>query len=408
MIPRKPQDPTSSGPAPREWEAVVSFLLLNLVVFFFTFINGNFTLGAAILVGFLGLLFTVLELFGELLVTNTKHPFLATRIYFLIQFGLCAALNYLGSANYYMMWLISLPLVSQALAFSNSKTWRVMDCAGVPVAVFVPMVLRFGFVQSLLVMLYVIPAYLFVWAFSRLVLRERGARMEVERLAAQLQEANEKLRATAAQTEELAVTKERNRLAREIHDSLGHYLTVVNVQIGAALTVLDRDRSRARDALEKASQLTREGLAEVRGSVSALRETPLAGRPLSDALKVLAEDSWASAVETRLRVEGTPEKLPPEIALALYRVAQEGLTNVRKHAHSTLAELHLAFQGDHVCLTVRDNGIGTSDTSGGFGLIGLRERLAQLGGTLRVESRPGSFFHLQAIIPSKVPVKEAH
>src|SRR6185369_12887105 len=114
-----------------------------------------------------------------------------------------------------------------------------------------------------------------------------------------LAEANQQLRDHAAQVEELASTKERNRLAREIHDSLGHYLTVVNVQIGAAQAILEQDRPRALDHLSKAQALTQEGLAEVRHSVAALRASPTESGPLPEALAKLAEQWNAAGLSTR-------------------------------------------------------------------------------------------------------------
>src|SRR5258708_3470428 len=138
-----------------------------------------------------------------------------------------------------------------------------------------------------------------VGVFSYFAISERASRAEVERLAAELQAANQKLREHAAQVEELATAKERNRLAREIHDSLGHYLTVINMQLEAAQVLAPADPERARAALGKAQSLAQEGLADVRRSVAALRADPVSGRPLTEAMAELVKESQAAGLVTR-------------------------------------------------------------------------------------------------------------
>src|SRR5207247_8739686 len=145
---------------------------------------------------------------------------------------------------------------------------------------------------------------------------EAGARTE-------LAKANQQLRDHAAQVEELATTKERNRLAREIHDSLGHYLTVVNVQIGAAQAILGQDRSRALDHLAKAQTLTQGGLSEIRRSVAALRASPTESRPLPEALARLVEQWNAADMRLTLTSGGAGRPLTPQSESNLYLSCQE-------------------------------------------------------------------------------------
>src|SRR5262249_47983108 len=143
-----------------------------------------------------------------------------------------------------------------------------------------------------------VAALVFVGVFTRIAVKERKARAEVERLAVQLSEANGKLRQYAVQVEELATTKERNRLAREIHDSLGHYLTVINVQIEAARAVLSSDHNRALDMLQRAQSLTQEGLTAVRRSVAAWHASAIESRSLSEAVAELADECSAAGFIT--------------------------------------------------------------------------------------------------------------
>ena len=241
----------------------------------------------------------------------------------------------------------------------------------------------------------------FVFVFTRIAINESKAREEMERLATQLRAANDKLSEYAAQAEELAITRERNRVAREIHDSLGHYLTVVNVQIEAARVLIESNPAQAKEALGKAQSLTRNGLAEIRRSVSALRASPLDGKSLVDAVQSLIEDNRTAGIDTTLNVSGNPKPLDTQIEVTLYRVAQEAMTNIRKHArNATQVNVALAYLDHQVQLSVQDNGSneGSGDAeqinesnSAGFGLLGLHERTQLLGGELQTETSPTGF-----------------
>jgi signal transduction histidine kinase len=195
------------------------------------------------------------------------------------------------------------------------------------------------------------------------------------------------------------MTQERNRLAREIHDNLGHYLTIVNVQIEAAKLLIVSEPNRALDAMNKAQELTQKGLTRVRESVAALRESPVSNRPLGDAIASLVEEAQTTGIVTEFEVAGEPQALENKIALALYRVAQEGLTNVRKHARASRVDVLLDFQPSEVCLQVQDNGVGATQTTGGFGLLGIRERMQLLGGRLEISTEVRKGFCLTACVP---------
>jgi signal transduction histidine kinase len=244
-------------------------------------------------------------------------------------------------------------------------------------------------------------AIVFVVLFTQLAVNEQRARAKVEQLAAELSEANAKLRDYALRVEELAAAEERNRLAREIHDTLGHYLTAINVQLEAARAILEADRDRALDALHKAQMLAKEGLADVRRSVAALRATPTESRPLREAVQALAEECRAAGIRTEVVVQGDVRPLKPQAELTLYRAAQEGLTNVRRHAQASQVRLTLDYtSADTVRLNVEDNGVGAAEgAASGFGLLGIRERAQILGGQVRVHSRPGQGFTLEVEVP---------
>ncbi|HEX2773005.1 MAG TPA: sensor histidine kinase [Micromonosporaceae bacterium] len=240
-------------------------------------------------------------------------------------------------------------------------------------------------------------AVVFAAVVTKLLAREQQARGE-------LAEAHWRLREYAVQVERLVAAEERNRVARDIHDGLGHSLTVVQMQIKAARAVLPADPGRADVVLAKAQDQAEVALREVRRSVSALRESapPV---PLPEALRALADETSAAGVPTELGVIGAARPLLVEAHESLFRAAQEGLTNVRKHARATRAELRLEYsQSANICLEVRDDGTGIvagddGTTRPGYGLLGIEERAAHLGGRVTLASAPGKGSTLRVEVP---------
>jgi signal transduction histidine kinase len=315
---------------------------------------------------------------------------LAGVAYFFIQLSLAAILILLrGSSGELSM--ILLPLAGQS-ALLLPVQLMVPVCVLIYVSLVMPLLLRSRWIDAIAIALVYGTGIVFVVVFTRVAASERAARTA-------LAEANQLLRDHAAQVEELATTKERNRLAREIHDSLGHYLTVVNVQIGAAQTVLEQDRPRALDHLSKAQALTQEGLAEVRHSVAALRASPTESRPLPEALTMLVQQWKAAGLQGRLVISGIVRPLTPQTNLTLYRAAQEALTNVAKHANAGSVDIVLDYDMHQVHLTIKDDGVGSNKSDGGFGLLGVRERVQLLNGSVHVCTEAGNGFTLKVEIP---------
>lgn len=204
----------------------------------------------------------------------------------------------------------------------------------------------------------------------------------------------------AREVEELSIMRERTRLAREIHDNLGHYLTAIHMQAQAAQAVLSIQPQQADEALTHIRTLATEGLREVRQSIANARARPLDNRALHEALKELIEDSRSGAVVIDFAVIGRPQPAPAEVEMTLYRVAQETLTNIQKHARARHAALRLRYAESPpmIALRVQDDGIGADKTDGGFGLLGLRERVYLVGGSLRIETAPGRGFVVEVEI----------
>jgi len=325
-------------------------------------------------------------------VCRRSRSLLAKVSYFVIQLILAVTLILLrGSTG--ELSLILLPLAGQS-ALLLPLPGMIPVCFLIYVTLVTPLLIRSRWVDAIAIALIYGTGIVFVVVFTRVAASEREARTA-------LAEANQLLRDHAMQVEELATTKERNRLAREIHDSVGHYLTVVNVQIGAAQAILDQDRQRALDHLSNAQALTQEGLAEVRHSVAALRASPIESRPLPEALAKLAEQWNAAGLRAKFAVAGPIRPLTPQANLTLYRAAQEALTNVGKHAHASCVDLHLDYRDERVVrLNIKDDGLGSANSEGGFGLLGVRERVQLLNGVVHVRAAAGEGFSLEVELPA--------
>lgn len=378
-------------------------LLVFLVVagYIVTFINAATGIAqysaAQIVIGVLfGVVYLILGMFDVELLRRFPEK-TQNIIYFFVQCMLTLGIGWvLGPGG---NWLIGLPLASVAVE-RLSPRWRWPVYLGIMAAVVLPILRYSTWDTALMNMLLISPAIFFVVIVTQVRINEQHAREKAENLTRQLEAANRQLAEYASQAEELAATQERNRLAREIHDNLGHYLTIVNVQIEAAKVMLESEPLRALDALNKAQELARKGLTGVRESVAALRVSPVENRLLKDAIAELVDETDADGLASIFQFVGDARPVEPKTALALYRAVQEGLTNVRKHADASRVDVTLDFtQPDRIRLTVQDDGSGAADTSGGFGLIGIRERVQLLGGEFRVDTAPGKGFLLEVTVP---------
>jgi signal transduction histidine kinase len=216
------------------------------------------------------------------------------------------------------------------------------------------------------------------------------------------------------QAREAGVLEERARMAGEIHDTIAHGLTGVVTQLEAAGQAAERPADWTRH-VDNALRLAREGLAEARRSVEALRPEALEGASLDEALRDLAR-RWSAlnGINAAFTTTGDPLPLHSDIEVALLRTAQEALINVAKHAGASRVGLTLSYMGDVVTLDVRDDGVGFDASAGddaprppatgsGFGLTAMRQRLSRLAGTLAIESEPGGGTAISARLPAIAP-----
>jgi len=225
---------------------------------------------------------------------------------------------------------------------------------------------------------------------------------------AQAEEAHERVTRLEREREERALTavaEERARIARELHDVVGHSVSVMTVQASAVRRLLREDQEKEREALEVVEQTGRQALAEMRRLVGVLRrpeEAPaLAPQPSLEFLEKLVAHVREAGLPVDLRVEGKPAQLAPGVDLTAYRLIQEGLTNALKHAGASHAEVIVRYGDDDVELLVADDGRGAGDgDGGGHGLVGMRERVTVYGGELDAGPRADGGFELRARLPT--------
>ncbi|MFJ9823508.1 sensor histidine kinase [Streptomyces sp. NPDC101160] len=220
------------------------------------------------------------------------------------------------------------------------------------------------------------------------VRREQWAKERAERAAAERRRADE----------------ERLRIARELHDVLAHSLSVINVQAGVGLALLDSDPGQARTALTTIKAASKEALGEVRQVLETLRapgDAPRAPAPGLDRLPELVEQAAAAGLTVTTGTEGRRRRLPPGTELAAFRIVQEALTNVVRHSGSRTARVVVGYGPDALDLRIDDEGPATGDDAGGsgHGLAGMRERAAALGGTIEAGTRPDGGFRVHASLP---------
>ncbi|MCM1982812.1 sensor histidine kinase [Lyngbya confervoides] len=217
----------------------------------------------------------------------------------------------------------------------------------------------------------------------------------------QLDQANHRLRRYALLVENQATLQERNRIAREIHDSIGHTLTAQSIQLENVDLWFDRDPQKARDHLYTSRTLSKEALGNIRQAVASLRQDILRQQSLPEALTDLVKTFEAHCqIPVMSTLQVTPP-LPRDIAIALYRITQEALTNISKHAQAEQVTLVLSETDLHYWLEIGDDGQGfvVTENTRGFGLTSMRERVEALNGRFHLSSAPQQGCKIQVEIP---------
>lgn len=317
---------------------------------------------------------------------EVPHP--VAIYYFVVRVGLVLSISWVNPNEItFFMYLI--------LPFSALLYFGSLVGIGVALAVWVLFVIRvllypvvsFTVFQLLPFINIFTICLVFLMTTAYALIREKKSRTRAERLLRELEQSQR-------QVEELAATRERNRLARDIHDSLGHYLTVISVLLGKARAFKEKNPPEAEQALSDARRLANEALQDVRESVKSLR-TSQELFSLERSLSQLVAGLQNEQLQIELDIVGSEAGFSKQGLMVLYRVAQEGLTNVQRHSGSDRVKIRLDFEERQVQLLVEDNGQGFDAQNpqfshkGSYGLLGIQERLEMIGGELELDSHPG-------------------
>ena len=236
-----------------------------------------------------------------------------------------------------------------------------------------------------------------VWLSPWIIAWLVGALVRSRRLNVQAQRRQQEERALTA------VAEERNRIARELHDVIGHSVSVMTVQASAVRRLMRDDQGKERAALETVEATGREALVEMRRMVGVLRSgsgaPDLAPPPTLDQLDRLVENFRRAGLEVDVVTEGEAVALPPGLDLTAYRLVQEALTNTLRHAEAARAVIRFRYLPGVLALSVRDDGRGANGTAPGNGLLGMQERVAVYGGTLTAGNTAGGGYELSAELP---------
>ena len=230
------------------------------------------------------------------------------------------------------------------------------------------------------------------WALARVLVERTQRTADLERRASRLEREHE-----------AAVAKERTRIARELHDVIAHSVSVMTVQAGAARLLLDDDPSRAREPLLSVEETGRQALADMRRLLGILRgsdeRADLAPQPSIATVDVLVDQVRSAGLPTELTIEGECKALPPGVDLTAYRIVQEALTNVLKHAGAARARVSIRYGRDRLALEVTNDGRISENGQPGHGLVGMRERVTLYGGTFEAGPAPRGGYAVRAELP---------
>jgi NarL family two-component system sensor histidine kinase YdfH len=317
-------------------------------------------------------------------------------VYFLLQGGLVFAIGYLAQLEGLIL-AFYMALVGE----SAGMLWPDRRAIALTASFYVLLlVLNVAVIWGSDVLVAILPMLglllAFVLIYVLLYIRQVQAREDAQALLHELEAAHRQLGEYAAQVEELTISQERQRMARELHDTLAQGLAGLILQLEAADSYLESDnQAQARAVVQQAMHRARTALQEARRAIQALRPVALEQGNLVDALGHEVDQFAATTgVRATFEVVGDPPSVPPETALDILRIIQEALSNVGRHAGARHVLVQLARDGQALQLLVQDDGVGFDpveglDRPGCFGLGGMRERAERIGGTLQVESGRG-------------------
>jgi signal transduction histidine kinase len=353
----------------------------------------------------IGLLFIYLALFeSERLMTNQSSALVS--IIFLCELAIILALLIIPSATAPKDYFINLvlPLCGQAMwKFPEkiARKWIIAFC----LFCMISMLAYYQSLEGLSFGFAYVAGCLLIAVLSAVTLRADQARNDSQALLGELQVANRKLQDYALQVETLAAAEERNRLARELHDSVSQTIFSINLTAQSAKILLERDPQRVAGLLDHLQSLSQDALGEMRSLIQHLRPHSIVENGIAEALKNHANERFRQdglTVDIQVIGEG---RLPEKVEEVLFRVAQESLNNVVKHANTEKAFLSLKFMNNSTILIIEDYGAGfdinaAQSLSGHMGLSSMKERVASIGGSMIIESELGQGTRIKIEITS--------
>ncbi len=322
-----------------------------------------------------------------------------TILYFFVQVILGSLIVFLGQGSGFSAILL-LPLAGHAVVLTSGYWLYFLNGVIVLGYVFAVRVYSGSWSDVMSTLPAIIAGLIYIMIFTQMALDEENSRQKAEKIYEELEVANIRLLKYANEIEEMATIQERNRLAREIHDGLGHYLTTILIQLQAAEAVLPKDRQKALESIQKARSQSKLALIDVRQSVSAFRFDDLKPEEVDQMLlRALKPCEWVGIQSTYHEI-GEKKSLSGIILSTLFRIAQETVNNTCKYSGAKNYTFTVNYsQEDKMKIFIDDDGGGTDNFDGGFGLLGLRERIELLNGELMIKSKKDEGFHLEIVLP---------
>ena len=333
-------------------------------------------------------------------------------LYFILQLGIITWLvlipNDPADQDYFIN--LVLPLCGQAIWNLNVKIGKYFVVA-FSLFCFITMILYYPQSDGISFGLTYVAGCILVSVLSAATIRSINARQKTQELLEELKIANQKLKDYALQIEGLAVAEERNRLARELHDSVTQIIFSLTLSAQAARILIERDLTRAKSELDNMQELAQSALAEMRTLIQELHPHSITDGGLIPALRqLIAKRQENNGVAIDLRLQGN-HRLPENIEAELYRIVQEALSNVAKHSQADHAIVSLNMEVENrIVLEIEDSGIGFDPKTikslpGHLGLTSMEERVRAIGGILALDSQPGKGTRLKVEITLKQEVE---
>lgn len=218
----------------------------------------------------------------------------------------------------------------------------------------------------------------------------------------ELSDVHDQLRSYSKQVEDLTAIRERNQIAREIHDTVGHKMTALIVQLQLARELMQLDVNKSKETIQCCEKLARDALEGIRTSVRTLRDDDgVHPTFLANLQNLLKEFSQMTNMDISLKISGDPVHAPTTLQPVIIRVIQEALTNSKRHGNATQCHVGIESNPDRIRLSIQDNGIGVKQVNPGFGLSNMRERVLEHGGSIQFASTDGQGFQVNAEFPLK-------